>query len=79
MNLMKLFNFNYLKENLKKSRGLLLFLLIILPVLNITSLALSLVNMKEPELLSFQDLSFITYLGTYIIPVILYLFNNAKI
>ncbi len=71
MNLMKLFNFNYLKENLKKSRGLLLFLLIILPVLNITSLALSLVNMKEPELLSFQDLSFITYLGTYIIPVIL--------
>ena len=35
MNLMKLINFNFIKENIKKSLGILLFLFFIIPIVNI--------------------------------------------
>ena len=35
MNLRKLINFNFIKENIKKSLGILLFLFFIIPIVNI--------------------------------------------
>ncbi len=71
MNLMKLFNFNYFKENIKKSKGLVLFLMLIVPLFNIISLALSLINIGSDSLFNFSDISIITYLAMYIVPIAL--------
>ena len=38
MNLMKFFNLKFLKENIKKSNGVLLFLVFIIPVFNIITI-----------------------------------------
>ena len=34
MNLTKYFNFNYLKENFKKSKAFIIFMLVLFPILN---------------------------------------------
>ncbi len=72
MNLMKLFNFNYFKENIRKSKAVLAFFLGVIPLLNILLLIIAIINMNNtPVLLDFQSLSIITFLGMYVLPIIL--------
>ncbi len=71
MNLMKLFNVNYFKENLKKSKGLLAFFLGLVPLLNVIMLILIKINNSDVVLMEFDNLSIITFLGMYIIPIVL--------
>lgn len=70
MNLGKLFNFKYLKQNLKKSKGILTILILIIPV--ITTLILigtnsnTYLNIIEPLSLSIANI-----VGMYVIPVLI--------
>lgn len=66
MNLKALFNFNYFKENLKKSKGLLAFFFGVVPLLNIVMLVT-----KGEFLATFNDISSITLIGLYVVPIIL--------
>lgn len=72
MNLTKLFNFKYFKENVKKSKGIIALLLIIIPIF--TTLFTVLVLNGEDLLISVPDkseIAFVNFLGMYIIPVVL--------
>ena len=70
MSLMKLFNFSYLKQNLKKSKVTLAFVLLILPILN---LVIFLMNGLGDNISVFglNQISILTVLGMYILPIIL--------
>ena len=70
MNLKALFKFNYFKENIRKSKGLLAFLLGIIPIVNILYLTVILTT-EGNILLDFNLLSFITYTGIFFIPLAL--------
>ena len=70
MNLKTLFNFNYFKENIRKSKGLLAFLLGIIPIINIIFLIILLTSSNN-NLLNFNTLSFLTYAGVIFIPLAL--------
>lgn len=83
MNLKTLWNKNYFKENLKKSKGLLAFFFGVVPLLNILILIVRLLNGGvRPE---FIDISMITLMGLYIIPLILatslfgFIFNSRSV
>lgn len=68
----KLFNLKFLKENIKKSKGLLAFFLGIVPLINTLFLAVMAISLKkEFEILDFNSVSLITYIGLYIIPLVL--------
>lgn len=66
---MKLFNFKYFKENIKKSKGLLAFVLGIVPLLNIVMLAICI--SEEQSLINFNLISIITLIGLYFVPIVL--------
>lgn len=69
MNLTKLFNFKYLQQNLKKSKGLLLLISLVVPVLT----ALVLISYNSDSYVSIvygYDLSFINIMGMYVMPII---------
>lgn len=69
MNSTKLFNFKYLKQNLKKSKGLLTILVLIIPVL--TTLMLISVNSSEYDVVvETEEYNFINYFGMYIFPFV---------
>lgn len=68
MNLKAFFNINFFKENIKKSKGLLAFLLGIIPIINIIILIILLTN-NEGILVDFNTLSFITYAGIIFVPL----------
>jgi hypothetical protein len=69
MNLTKLFNFQYLKQNLKKSKGLLTLLVLIVPVL--TTLMLVAMNSSIYEYVVEEgSLSLINILGMYVLPIL---------
>lgn len=68
MNLKAFFNINFFKENIKKSKGLLAFLLGIIPIINIIILIILLTG-NEGILVDFNTLSFITYAGIIFIPL----------
>lgn len=75
MNLMKLFNFNFIKENIKKSLGILLFLFFIIPIVNI----LYLFNMLNQQIyvINLIDLTKMTCFASFIFPVVIaYILNN---
>ena len=75
MNLMKLINFNFIKENIKKSLGILLFLFFIIPIVNI----LYLFNMLNQQIyvINLIDLTKMTYFASFIFPVVIaYILNN---
>lgn len=75
MNLMKLFNFNFIKENIKKSLGILLFLFFIIPIVNI----LYLFNMLNQQIyvINLIDLTKMTYFASFVFPVVIaYILNN---
>lgn len=70
MNLTKLFNFSYLKENLKKSKVTLAFVLLILPILNLVIFLMT----SSDDYVSVFDLNYVsalTILGMYILPIVL--------
>lgn len=70
MSLTKLFNFNYLKQNLKKSKGILTLITLVIPV--ITALVLVSYNSdRYANILYGFDLSFVNIIGMYIMPIIL--------
>jgi len=69
MNLKALFNLNYFKENIKKSKGILAFLFGIVPLLNILILIICL--FEKENILEFSLISSITHIGMYIIPIAL--------
>ena len=68
MNLKAFFNMNFFKENIKKSKGLLAFLLGIIPIINIIILIILLTG-NEGILVDFNTLSFITYAGIIFVPL----------
>ena len=75
MNLMKLINFNFIKENIKKSLGILLFLFFIIPIVNI----LYLFNMLNQQIyvINLIDLTKMTYFASFIFPIVIaYILNN---
>lgn len=72
MNLMKLFNLKYLKENIKKSKGLLAFCLGVVPLINFLVLIIHVISLDNRlEILDFPTVSTITFLGLFIIPFII--------
>ena len=72
---MKLINFNFIKENIKKSLGILLFLFFIIPIVNI----LYLFNMLNQQIYAINliDLTKMTYFASFIFPIVIaYILNN---
>lgn len=70
MNLTNLFNLNFLKENIKRSRALILLLIFLVPVINVIYFLMNSNNSEFiiPSIIELQPLSLI---GMYVIPVIL--------
>ena len=69
MNSTHLFNYNFFLENLKKSKALLIFLFILLPLFTILTLS---ATVGENEMVvSFEELGVFNILFMYIIPVVL--------
>lgn len=70
MNLTNLFNFNYLKENIKKSKAIILLCILLLPIINgiILLMNCSLDNGFMPNI---YELSGVVLFGMYIVPIVL--------
>lgn len=71
MNLTKLFNFKYLKENFKKSKGLICLIILIVPVLTLLLTSLSLNNENYINVVYKEELMIIDLIGMYIIPIMI--------
>ena len=67
MNLTKLFNYKYFKENLKKSKGIIILMLVFLPMFTV----LQLMNTGSLDVYSFTTLGAINLVLTYILPFLL--------
>lgn len=83
MNLTNFFNLKFLKENIKKSNGVLLFLLFIIPVFNIVFIF---ANLKQSHyVVNFIQFNVINYIGALILPIIIayslnkYLFKQNSV
>lgn len=70
MNLTNLFNYNFLKENIKKSRAVILLLICLVPVINVIYFLMNSVN-SNITISTIMELEPFSMIGTYIIPVIL--------
>ena len=69
MNLMKYFNFNYLKENFKKSKAFIIFMLVLFPILNSVSVfTAGGYNIFVSDL---ESISGLTLFLLYLLPVLL--------
>lgn len=71
MNLINLFNFNYLKQNLKKSKGALAVFIGIIPIINILILFMLNDNNHSNEVITLPVLSIINFLGIFILPIVI--------
>lgn len=71
MNLTKYFNFNYLKENIKKSKGIITLLLIAVPVFTILSLVFIFNKANYTTVITELEISIPNIIGMYIIPYVL--------
>lgn len=84
MNLTKLFNFNYLKQNLKKSKAVLLIFILLIPILNTLALVSTTIN-DDGFIPSLTDLSMVNIIGMYFLPIIIsiclfnYLFKKKSV
>ncbi len=67
MSLTKLFNYKYFKENLKKSKGIILLMVVFLPMFTV----LQLMNAGSIDVYSFTTLGAINLVLTYILPFLL--------
>ena len=70
MNLMKLFNINYFKQNLKKSKVVLSIFIGLIPILN-TIILLMMITTNKNYVMDFFEVSTINLIGIYILPVII--------
>lgn len=70
MNLMKLFNINYFKQNLKKSKVVLSIFIGLIPILN-TIILLMMITTNRNYVLDFFEVSTINLIGIYVLPVII--------
>ncbi len=70
MNSIKWFNFNYLLQNLKKSKAVLAIFLIIVPLLSTLVLIISSQGNSDYVSLDFNTVSLFAIVGMYIIPII---------
>ena len=70
MNSTSLFNFSYLKENIKKSKAIILLCILLLPIINgiILLMNCSLDNGFMPNI---YELSGVVLFGMYIVPIVL--------
>ncbi len=71
MNLINLFNFNYLKQNLKKSKGALAIFVGIIPIINILSLFMMNDNNYSNEIITLPGISIINFIGVFILPIVI--------
>lgn len=69
MNLTKYFNFNYLKENFKKSRGILLLITIIIPLLTLFSILFINKPASYTKIVELMEISWVNMFGMYVIPI----------
>ncbi len=69
MNLTNLFNFNYLKQNVKKSKVILSIFIGLIPILNTIILIMEFDN-NNNQVFNFQNISVINYIGIYFLPII---------
>lgn len=67
MNLMSLFNIKYLMQNIKKSKGLIILLLLLVPMFT----SILLLSVGGDYALTFAEVSIINIIGMYIIPIAL--------
>lgn len=67
MNLMNLFNFKYLMQNLKKSKGLIILLTLLVPMFT----SILLLSAGENYVISFVELSVVNIIFMYIVPIVL--------
>ena len=65
----KLFNFKFLKENLKKSKGLLILISIIVPLFTTLSMVLGYDDYVSRIIVTQADISIINILGMFLIPI----------
>lgn len=70
MNLTKLFNINYLKQNLKKSKVILLIFTLLVPILNTLSLVM-VSNNNNGYIPSLLDISVLNIVGIYFLPLVI--------
>ena len=70
MNLMKYFNYNYMIQNLKKSKSILIFFLGLIPIAGIFSY-LVLISNTSLYNITLEAISIIHYFGIYFIPILL--------
>ena len=71
MNLIKLFNKEYLKENIKKSRGFIILFLVLVPLFTALYTVLSLHDIVRVVIVDKMDIMWINLLGMYVIPLVL--------
>lgn len=67
MSLMKLFNFKFLMQNIKKSKALIILLTIAVPMFT----SIMLLSIDNNYAISFWELSIINIIGMYVIPIVL--------
>ncbi|MBQ6687115.1 MAG: hypothetical protein IJN03_01165 [Bacilli bacterium] len=85
MRLMKLFNFKYLIQNLKKSKGVLAIFLGLIPILNFAIFISRTLGSNSTKIFTLTEISAISLVGAFIIPVILssclfgYLFKRKSV
>lgn len=71
MNLIKSFNFKFLKENIKKSTGLVILLSLVVPVFTLLVIILGINNTENIVVTNKTPLLIINFIGMYIIPVLI--------
>lgn len=84
MSLIKLFNFKFMKQMLKKSKGQLMIFLLLVPVFSFLSLLVT-YSRDAVGVLDYDSISVINFIGMYVIPVILsinlfnYIYKRASV
>ncbi len=71
MNLTKLFNFNFFKENIKKSKGFVCLLLLVVPIFTLLVILLGINNTDMITVIDKSELIIVNIIGMYIVPVLL--------
>lgn len=67
MNLTNLFNYKYFLQNMKKSKGLMILILTLVPMLT----SIIIISVGRNEIFSFAELGIINILCMYILPIVL--------
>ena len=67
MNLTNLFNIKYLMQNIKKSKGLIILSLVLVPMFT----SIILLSASSDYALSFAEISIVNIICMYIIPIVL--------